>query len=165
MEVVGYKCFNEDLTNNYGKKFAIGQIYIATGALKFGNNGNGFHMCKNIEDTFRYFCTDEKDICVCEVIGSGNIVEQSDEYNGYYDMYCVQNLKLMRQLTREELIEIGLTLSEYRVKRFISTLSLTQQEVELFKKKFKNNIDVLDLIAYYQENDKDVYFRKLKVKQ
>ena len=50
MEVIGYKCFNEDLTNSYGKKFAIGQIYITTGALKFGNNGNGFHLCKNIED-------------------------------------------------------------------------------------------------------------------
>ena len=80
-------------------------------------------------------------------------------------MYCVQELKIIRQLTRVELIELGLNLSKYRVKRFISTLSLTQPEIELFKEKFKNNVDILDTIAYYQENDKDVYFRKLKVKQ
>ena len=28
-EVVGYKAFNKDLTNRYGKKFEIGKIYIA----------------------------------------------------------------------------------------------------------------------------------------
>ena len=35
--------------NNYGKKFSVGKIYITSGTIKFGNNGNGFHLCKNIE--------------------------------------------------------------------------------------------------------------------
>ena len=57
MKVIGYKCFNKDLINHYGQKFEIGKIYIASGIIKFGTRGNGFHMCKNIEDCFRFFDT------------------------------------------------------------------------------------------------------------
>ncbi len=53
--MIGYKCFNSDLTNRYGSKFEVGKTYHAKGDIKFGNNGNGFHMCKNMEDTLRYF--------------------------------------------------------------------------------------------------------------
>lgn len=27
MEIIGYKCFNEDFTNRYGEKFEIGKTY------------------------------------------------------------------------------------------------------------------------------------------
>ena len=53
--MLGYKCFNENLTNRYNTKFEIGKIYHVNGNIKFGNNGNGFHICKNLEDTLRYF--------------------------------------------------------------------------------------------------------------
>ena len=53
--MLGYKCFNENLINRYGTKFEIGKIYHANGNIKFGNKGNGFHLCKNLEDTLRYF--------------------------------------------------------------------------------------------------------------
>jgi len=162
MEILGYKCFNKDLMNSYGKKFSVGKIYVALGTIKFGICGNGFHICKNIEDTFRYFDSSKNDICVCEVIGSGDIAEGFDEYNGYFDMYSVEKLEIIKQLTREELIEIGLNLHELRALRFVSTLSLTQNEVNLFKEKFNNCKDILNAIAYYQENDKEVYNRKFK---
>ena len=164
MKVKGYKCFNKDLTNRYGTKFCVGQIYIASGIVKFGNNG--FHMCKNIEDTFRYFDTTNKDIRICEVIGSGNYTEHSDEYYGYYDMYSVEKLEIIKELSREEIIEKGLHLKEQRAERFVSTLTLTKEEISLFKEVFKNNQRILKAIAYYQENDKQAYTKqKLLIKE
>ena len=159
MEIRGYKCFNKDLTNSYGIKFSIGKIYVASGVIKFGNNGNGFHICKNIEDTFRYF--DTNNVSVCEVIGSGRFVEKFDYYYEYYDMYCVEKLKIIKELSSEEIINIGLSLNEIRVKRFLSTFILLDEEIELFKNKFKNKRDILNVIAYYQEKDKDIYNKRL----
>lgn len=157
MKVIGYKCFNKNLINRYGKKFSVGQIYIAYGSLKPGVNGNGFHMCKNIEDTFRFFDTENKDIQVCKVIGSGKIIIYNDEYNGYYDLCCVEKLEILKLLSREELINIGLSLNELRALRFVSTLSLTFDETEKFKEQYKKYQKVLKAIAYHQENNKDIY--------
>lgn len=162
MEIKGYKCFNKDLTNRYGTKFSIGKIYVAQGVIKFGNNGNGFHICKNIEDTFRYFDTSNKDIRICEVIGSGEMVEYSDEYYGYYNMYSVQKLEILRELAREQIIQEGLKMDEIRAERFVSTLDLNKEEIQLFKDSFKNKDNVLDAIAYYYEGDKTIYSRKYK---
>ena len=57
--------FNDDLTNRYGTKFEVGKTYHANGDIKFGNDGNGFHMCKNIEDTLRYFDAFNDNIRIC----------------------------------------------------------------------------------------------------
>ena len=46
--------------------------------------------------------------------------------------------------------------------RFISTLVFTPNEITLFKEKFKNCRDILNAIAYYQENDKETYNREFK---
>lgn len=159
MEIRGYKCFNEDLTNRHGIKFSIGQIYIAPGIIKFGNRGNGFHMCKNMEDIFRYY--DTSNISVCEVIGSGKIDEYSDEYYGYYNMYSVEKLEIIRELTRLEIIEEALNLNEMRVKRFLATFKLNEEEIELFKNKYINRKEIINTIAYYQEGDKEAFNKKL----
>lgn len=158
MEIKGYKCFNKDLTNRYGTKFSVGKIYVAPGIIKFGNNGNGFHICKNMEDTFRYF--DTTNFTVCEVIGSGNMSKKTDEYYGYYDMYCVEKMKIIKELSRKEIIDIGLNLNEIRIKRFLSTLILTEEEIELFKNKYKGKRDVINTISYYQEGNKNIYIKK-----
>ena len=42
-EVRGYKAFNIDATNRYGKPFTEGETYQVEGEIKFGNDGNGFH--------------------------------------------------------------------------------------------------------------------------
>ena len=44
MAIIGYKCFDKGLINKYGKKFSVGKIYIMLGTIKFGINGNGFHI-------------------------------------------------------------------------------------------------------------------------
>ena len=161
MEIRGYKCFNSDFTNRYGIKFSIGKIFVAPGKIKFGNNGNGFHICKNMEDTFRYY--DTSNIIVCEVIGSGNYVEYFDEYNEYFDMYSVEKLEIIKELSREEIIKEGLDLNEIRVKRFLSTFKLNDKEIVLFKNKYRNKNEIINLIAYYQEYNKEIFNEKVKV--
>lgn len=163
MEIIGYKCFYKGLINHYGKKFSVGKLYIAPGIISFGNHGNGYHMCKNVEDTFRYYNCFKEDVDVCFVKGRGNLVEYSDEYFGYYDMYSVQKLEIIKQLTREEIIEKALNLPEFRAIRFVSTYKLTPDEINLFKKIYKNQINILDSIAYHQEGDIEIYNRKAKI--
>ena len=157
-ELVGYKAFNKDLTNRYGKKFEVGKIYIMPGAIKFGTHGNGFHMCKNMEDAFRYF--DTKNMTICKVIGSGEMDEGEDRYYGFYEMYAVKRLKILKELSRLEIIEQGLKLPELRAERFVSLFPLTEEEIILFKKQFKNYIRVLDAIAYHQEKDEKIYYKR-----
>ena len=165
--VYGYKCFNGDMSNRYGKKFIVGKRYKVDGNIKFGVNGNGFHMCKNIVDVFRYYDTGNDDFMLCEVIGSGKIVSYDDEYNGYYDMYSAQNITIDRIIERKELVEMFLTTitSEPRVFRFIQHYKLTEEEIEMFKLKYASSIKIMNAIKYYQEGQKDVYEKQYKVKK
>ena len=81
-------------------------------------------------------------------------------------MYSVEKLEIIKELSREEIIEKGLHLKEQRAERFVSTLSLTKEEISLFKEVFKNNKRILKAIAYYQENDKQAYTKqKLLIKE
>lgn len=153
MELIGYKCFNSDLTNRYNFLFEVGKSYSVDGEISFGNNGNGFHFCKNLEDTFRYFNALEEDVCVCQVKGYGKIVEYEDDYNGYYDMYSSSNIDIIKKLDRRKIIDIMLNSNELRVLRFIQCFKLNDYEIELFKDKFKNNNNVLFYINYYQINN------------
>ena len=73
MEVKGYKAFNKGLTNRYGRKFEIGKQYSLDGKISFGNDGNGFHFCKNIEEVlFIHICFD---VHSCKVQQNKNFVE------------------------------------------------------------------------------------------
>ena len=157
MHYYGYKCFNKDLTNRYGNKFEIGKIYEKGENIKFGNDGHGFHFCKNLEDTLRYFPANEEEIAICYVRGFGNINTYEDEYYGYYDMYVSQKIEIIKKLTREEIINYALNLYSERAIRFIQLFKLNSEEIKLFKEKFKNDINVIKAILYYQLNDKDVY--------
>lgn len=153
--IEGYKGFNFDFTNRYGKKFQTGKIYKANGNIEFKKNG--FHMCTNLEDIFRYFDAINDEIIICKVKGNGKVSSYNDEYNGYYDMYCVEEIEIIKQLTREEIIEIGLNLNDFRVIRFIKGYKLTNEEIEQFKTTFKDWNHVLKAISYYQEGNKQVY--------
>ncbi len=74
--ISGYKCFYEGLVNLYGKKFEVGESYSNNGDVTFGNDGHGFHMCKRLEDTLRFFDTFNKEVDICEVVGYGNCVKR-----------------------------------------------------------------------------------------
>lgn len=151
----GFKCFNKGLINCYGKEFEVGKSYHIDGDIKFGVRGNGFHMCINLEDTLRYFNAMEDEVDICYVEGSGKMLLYEDEYYGYYDMYVVKNLKIIKKLTREEIISYALNLPDYRVARFVSLFRLTKEEKELFVKKYNNSHMVLRTMKYYQNSNID----------
>lgn len=155
--IYGYKCFNSDMTNRYGEKFELGKVYSASGKVRFGNNGNGFHFCKNIEDTLRYFDAKDDEVKICIVRGFGEYAIEEDDYNGYYDMFSIENIEIMKILSREEIIHIALNLNEIRVCRFIQCFKLNNDEIELFKEKFNKNRSVHDYIEYYQIGNKDAF--------
>lgn len=155
MEIIGYKCFNSDLTNRYGMKFEIGKSYSVNGEISFGNNGNGFHFCKNLEDTFRYFPALEEDVSVCLVKGYGTMYEYEDDYNGYYDMYSCSNIDIIKQLSRDEIVDIMINSNELKVCRFIQCFRLNDNEIEMFRNKFKSN-NVNFYIENYQVNSNKI---------
>ena len=173
MEIYGYKCFNSNGTNRYGKRIEEGKIYTTSKPIKYGNDGHGHHFCENLEDTFRFFVSDDsnicEDVCICKVRGFGEIHEREDDRvveidDGYYGLYAAENLEIIKILTREEIIEYGLNLYPERAEKFVSGLKLSDDEIELFKERYKNSYRVLDAISYYQLNDKEVYSRRIGLK-
>lgn len=166
-EVKGYKAFNVDMTNGYNVTFEEGKKYTVEGPIIFGNCGNGYHFCERLEDTFRYFPALKKEIKIAEVTGLDEVVEYSDEYYGYYNMYVVRTLLINKILTREEIIEKILTLSEHNVLRFVKGFKLTEAEKELFRILYAKNIKINLAISYYQDGDLEAYekhYRKIKTK-
>lgn len=155
--IKGYKCFNKDFTNRYGTKFEVGKTYHCNNEIKFGNNGKGFHMCERLEDTLRYFDAMDDEVIICEVTGSGNLVEGKDDYYEYYNMYSCEYLTIDKKLSREEIRDYGLKLSSYRAKRFVSSYHLNPFELQIFKDKFKYDSDIYKTILYYQEGQTDIY--------
>ncbi len=160
ISLIGYKCFNKNLINRYGQKFEIGKTYHTDGNIKFGNNGNGFHMCLRLEDTLRYFDAINDDVDICLVKCYGKYAKGEDDYYDYYDMYSFENMYIIKLLTREEIIDYALKLYGYRAERFISLFKLTEEEIEIFKEKYQCNPNILEYIAYYQEGDKEIFERK-----
>ena len=100
------------------------------------------------------------DVAICEVIGSGDIVEYSDEYYGYYDMFAATELEVLKALTREEIINMYLSVPSHRMVRFVQGFRLEPLEKELMRCCYSDDIDVLNAISYYQDGDKDVYSRE-----
>ncbi len=121
----------KDFTNRYGDKFEIGKIYHADGEVKWGNKGNGFHLCTNIEDCFRY--VDPNNLLMTEVIGFGKMRKYDDEYYGYYDMYVCEYMRIIREISREEIIDMMLHTYLDRRNRFIRDFNLTEEELKLFE--------------------------------
>ena len=159
MIVKGYKAFNKDLTNRYGKQFEEGKTYEENGELKYGTNGCGIHFCKRLEDTIRYF--NPYNIKIAEVTALGDVISTFDNYNDYYDLCVTNKIRIDKVLTREEIVDKFKNNSYHSVTRFLSQFPLLQEEINYFKEKYKDNEEILDIISYYQENDKEVYKRKV----
>ena len=160
MSIQGYKAFHANLVNRYGIKFYEGMTYFIEGVLRFGNDGNGFHFCKRLEDTLRYFPGMEEKIDIARVTAIGDTLESEDDYNGYYDMYCTNEIRIDKVLSREEIVMPYLNLPEYRVVRFLQGLKLTPEEIELFRLRYSKNDQVLDAISFYQEKKMDTYQKR-----
>ena len=101
----GYKAFNADLTNRYGIPFEEGKKYSVNGHAVFGNHGNGFHFCERLEDTLRYSDALKEDVIITKVTALGNVIEFSDEYYGYFDLYVTDKIRIDK--TRRDAYELG----------------------------------------------------------
>ena len=150
---LGFKAFNGDFTNRYGYKFEVGKTYSVKGDIKWGNNG--FHMCTNFEDCFKYVNTN--DFILTEVMGFGKLIKYDDEYYGYFDMYVCENIYVIRVISRKEIIEMAKSLYEERLCKFISTFNLTDEEANEIANIFKGKQKVLKAIDYYHNGNKNAY--------
>lgn len=171
MIIKGYKAFNKNMTNRYGRLYKEHEIYMVEGPLKFGNNGKGIHFCERLEDTLRYFPAMEEEITITKVTSLGEVLKRDDEYYEYFDMYVGRVVRIDKILSRKEIIDMFLNrsnISENRIIRFIQSFHLTEQEINLFKMKNIDNWDILNTIAYYQEGKRSVYNQsntKIKTKK
>ena len=156
MQIVGYKAFNNDKTNRYKKTFELNKLNQVTGDIKYGSCGNGYHLCTNICDVFRYF-KKSLNINVALVVGSGKYDVFNDEYYGYYNMYATEYIKIIRFLSREEIINKVINSTENDIIKFIVTSKMSENEIKLFINLFKCNIQILKYILYYQLTQKDVF--------
>ena len=157
MEVVGFKAFNYDMSNNNGIIFEEKKVYEVDGKIKYGNGGNGFHFCKNLEDTLRYYNGMSKLIKIASVKGIGKIKESYDDYYGYYDLYVTNKLYVERIYTREEIINYILNKDPFYIERFLMGFKLTKEELEYFKMIFSDYSRIINTISYYQEGKINVY--------
>ena len=152
--IIGFKAFNKGLINKYSNKYELNRLYKMDGKIKYGINGNGFHMCLNLEDTLRFFDTFNEEVDVCLVLGFGKYDLYNDEYYGYYDMYSFQKIYIIKKLNREEIINYMKKQSIERIVRFVSLYKMSEEEYN----SFRNMDEKIDkYIDYYQCGKKDVF--------
>ncbi len=152
----GYKVLNKGLINRYGFKYELNKKYKLDGTLKWKENG--FHFCTYPEDTLRYIDAFNEEIDLTEVEGSGELQLYEDDYYGYYDMYASEEIIINRIVPREEFISMVVnSKNPDRVKRLISGIKLTEDEINFIRERY-NNLDFY--IDYYQINNTNLKIKK-----
>ena len=152
-QVKGFKVFDKTFKARNGCFFEEGKIYKYDGGII--PQKKGFHFAKRLEDTLRYSNSDIEDVIISEVTGIGNVIEFSDEYFGYYDLYVTDKISIDRVLSREEIIDYICALEDDdRICRFIACMKLNPKEIRLF---LDRSIKVLKTIEYYQFGNKKAF--------
>lgn len=162
--ILGYKAFNDDCTNRYGQKFEVGKIYDSCDeVIKF--RSTGFHFCKNLEDTLRYY-DGFSNIKIAEVVGIGKIDYYEDNYYGYYNMYSAERMYILKFLSREEIYQYILDIAKNsslftdRVIRFVEGYKINDEERNGLISAVSDDNQrkrLVKAIKYYQDGIKDVY--------
>lgn len=161
--IEGYKAFYKELINSYGQKFEVGHYYeIDTNGqgVKYGNDGIGYHFCKNLEDCLRFFDGLNQDIAIAKVLAIGENKEWFDNYYGYYDVYVTSHMYIEHLLNRKEIIEYALKLHPCKLRRFIQGYRLTEEEMSLLIENDSYGFIKKD-IRYYQLGDKNAYVKRM----
>lgn len=147
----GYKAFKKGLLNRYNEKFNIGEEKSILGEIRWGTTGNGYHFCEEIEDCFRYVDAFNEEIDLALVEASGSIINYDDEYYGYYKMHAASNIKVIRVLEREEIINSVLEKNNFfSYQKFLSTYPVTKSELKLFLDKCDSSREKHILTCYYE---------------
>ena len=149
----GYICLDENNKHLNGMTFEEGDI--------FNEEGKELLLYKHMEDSFRQMNALEKRVKVFAVEGHGYGRHVPDYNYEYIDQYLFKTVSFIRKLAREEIIAEALKLSEQRVERFIASFKLREDEIRLFKYKYRDDDHVLATIEYYQHGDKKA-FEKLE---
>ncbi len=165
MEIKGFKTFDKDMRDCLGNKFEEGEIYSSGGSSK------GIHFCKRLEDSLRGYDALENDVIVAKVSSLGKVIQDEDEIYDYYDMYYTDLISIDKVLSRAEIILMYLRMEpNARIKRFLSSFKLTEEEVALFRALINNaeypdpNIvrDIDNTISYYQEGNTKVFEEEIQ---
>lgn len=92
--IKGFKAMNLDMTCK-GYQFEVGKTYEITNdkKLKLCDN-SGFHFCNKLDNVFRYYLYDECRVFAVQAIG---------EVVTKYDKSTTKKLRIVRELTKEEL--------------------------------------------------------------
>lgn len=162
--IFGYKAFNSDRTNRYGQVFEACKFYDSNDKnIKFQKTG--FHFCKRLEDTLRYY-DGFSDIKIARVVGIGKIDEYEDNYYGYYEMYSAEKIYISRFLSRNEIYQYIFDIAKNnsyfndRVIRFVSGFKINEEEQRKLidiTSSINEKKRLVKAIKYYQYGDKDVY--------
>lgn len=166
----GYKAFNADFSNCIGERCQENTEYEFLGDVV--ERKSGFHFCKRLEDVFKYYNGLNKDIIICRVKALSDVIWYSDEdyfYGDYDDIGVCSKIYIGNAMTRDEIMSYVLNLNFYSLMRFIRGYKLSVEEIECLKDKINNEYKdycyrdaVLNCISYYQEDNKDVYTKKLE---
>ena len=92
MIIKGYKAFDSNLRCR-DFQFEVGQTYSLNGELKICNHG--FHFCLKLNGVFNYYPI-SYDTRVCEIEALSEV--QSEENKS-----CTLNIKILRELSKEEI--------------------------------------------------------------
>src|SRR5688572_25069978 len=92
---IGYKGFKEDL-KCLSFQFAIGYEYTHPGDVMLCHRG--FHYCNKLSEVFNYY-PENKNHIYCIVEPSGKIIKGGDKN-------VCQTIKIVRQLSNDEVIKI-----------------------------------------------------------
>lgn len=154
--VVGYKAF-DNMKDRFGNEYRTDIIYELTGPIKFRKNG--FHFCKHIADVFRYYDGFSDDTIVCKVVGYGDLDKFDDENYEYFDMYASSKLKIIKELSREEILEATFKDGFMAILRLISGYKLNNDEIDMILDRYHEPI-IEDYINYYQRKNEKAFVRK-----
>ena len=129
MDFKAFKAFKGDLQNQSGPPFAAGVVYSKSfDTLKFGEFGHGYHVAKNLVDTFRFFnpCLDN---IYCEVLCSGKFLLQKDYLYQSDDMYVVEKFEIIKILSREDILNYVYQSSVEEFERYLFLFPFTKNEL------------------------------------
>ena len=157
-KIIGYKAF-DNMKDRYGNTYELDKNYHVEGKIKWQENG--FHFCKNLEDVFRYYDGFNDNTVVCMAEGSGTIYTYCDDYAEYYDMYVASDIKILKALSREEIINKVLDENIFALRRLVSGFKLTDDEINYILENCDSSF-IGSYIDYYQKNDREVFKRKRK---
>ena len=93
------------------------------------------------------------------VEGSGIVFTYYDDYAEYYDMYVSSDIRILKELSREEIINSVLHKNIFSIQRLVSGYKLTDDEINIILENSDSRF-IKPYVDYYQKNDKEAFQRK-----